>query len=174
MHQQLYLRVGGRIPLPAELEWAEPYCLSFERSGCEVQAEASFGVTRELKPAGYNAKGIWHKAKMDVALLGATTAFLFDWKNGNPAYQNDFQLSTYAMDIMVHYPAVETVSVANIYLKTRKLGTPRTYTRAKDFSSIAADAFSRVGNIERARAAGSWPAQQGPLCGWCDDTTMPL
>lgn len=170
VHQQLYLRLVGKLSLPTNLEFAEKYCASFERSGMTIHAEMQAALSRDLKPVGYNDKNPppWHRIKMDVVLLGETSAAIFDWKTGNDKYEKTFQLDMSALDIMAKFPNIEKVSVANVYLKTDRLGTPRHYTRAKDWGSIAADAYQRVDVLERARKAGRWPEMEGPLCGWCD------
>ena len=168
-HQQLYLRQQRTpIPLPPELEPLEPMCRSFESKGT-VHAELPIAITRNLTETGFYARDVWHRAKIDVALVlnGGTALAAFDWKNGNPNYEKPFQLGVYAVDLMIKFPEAQRVAVANVWLRTNQLGEVRRFTRKDDFQRLAADVFSRHDDIVRARKAGSWPKMPNPFCKGC-------
>ena len=179
-HQQLNLRLAykdGGIPLPAELWPLEPICKSLEQAG-SVHAELPVSITRDLKATSYYSDDVWHRGKIDVvALAGNGTAIALDWKTGNPNYEKPFQLSVYALDLMIKFTDLQKVSVANVWFRNLKpeavakgakaLGTIHTYTREKDFQRIAVDVMTRHDNIVRARKAGVWPATPNPFCKGC-------
>lgn len=179
-HQALHLRVKGKIGLPEHLEQWNHFISKLEASVAIAQrrgevgfidAEANASFTRDCKPCTFFDDLVWWRNKLDVVLILGAQALIFDWKTGSDKYEKPLQLASNAVGLMLHHPTIKSVSVANVYLKTGKLGTQHTYTRAKDMPEILKELYYKEGRIDACRAAGRWPEIEGPLCGYCDDLT---
>lgn len=170
-HQAFHLRIKGKHALPDHLAQWEGFIAKLERTGGSLDAEANASFTRDCKPCVFFDDKVWWRNKLDVTLVIGANALIFDWKTGNDKYEKPLQLASNAVGLMLHNPVIESVSVANVYLKTGKLGTQHIYTRTKDMPEILKELYYREGRIDAARAAGNWPAMSGPLCAFCDDLT---
>ena len=169
-HQKFYLRAHGDIPLPTELEKYEPWLQKIESFG-QVHAELKIAITRDLRVVDYFDPAVWHRAGVDLCAVGATTIVAFDYKTGNPNFEDPFQGADYSACLLIRFPHIEKVAFANVWLRTGKLGQVHTYTREKDLQNILTEMYSRADDIARARAAGKWPKLQSPLCKFCPDRT---
>lgn len=133
--------------------------------GKDLVTEHKLGVTSSLAPTGFWAADVWGRGVVDIGVIGATSAFLGDWKTGK-VKEKPLQGEIFSLMGFVHYPAVQEITFANLWLKTMKPGQPRTYQRA-DLPRLLATAMEKVRPIETAIETDSYPMRPGPLCGWC-------
>ncbi len=166
-HQAFHLRIKGGVPLPDHLQAHEALIAGIERSGAATHAELSLGAAADFAPREFFDKDVWFRGQLDFVAVNRTNAVVIDWKDGNPNYEKPFQLETQALLVMLHQPTVAKVTAANVWLKTGQKGVPHVYTR-DTLASTKADLVSRVGAIERCRAAGRWPELAGALCAYCN------
>jgi hypothetical protein len=170
-HLQLRLRMAEQpIPLPADMQVYEPICVALEKqrtTGAIIHTELEVGIDPDFNACNYDALTCWQRGQIDLAVMKTNSAMLFDWKDGDPRYEDPFQLEIYAVDFMARFPHLEWVSVANIWLRTGKPGTARKFTRKDDFSRIATDMARRWDTVERAKSVGSFPAMPNNFCRGC-------
>lgn len=140
--------------------------------GKELVTELHLAIDANLKPIGYWSQEGWGRGIIDVGLIGARAAWLGDWKTGKTK-EKPGQLEIFALFGFVHWPQVQEISTCNLWIKTGKTGTIRTFRR-DEVPHLLAGIIKPVNEIERAVEANAFPRRPGPLCGWCDATMCPL
>ena len=128
----------------------------------ELMAEQQLGVTRDWKPTGFFGNDVWGRGKLDVtAILNSTTAILFDWKTGNSAYEDPFELEVQAVLLKAKYPDLQTIKGCYIYLKDDRYG------KVYDLSSKIEKTKKTIEEIMNRVNQGLFYANKNALCGWC-------
>lgn len=148
---------------PVPYEYGVKYFHDIYALPCtELMAEQQLGVTRDWKPTGFFGNDVWGRGKLDVtAILNTTTAILFDWKTGNSAYEDPFELEVQAVLLKAKYPELETIKGCYIYLKDDRYG------KVHDLSSKIERTKETIEGIMRTVGKGLFYAKKNPLCSWC-------
>lgn len=133
--------------------------------GKKLITEAKMGITAELAPTDFWGEGVWGRGVVDIGVIGDTSAFLGDWKTGK-VKEKPLQGEIFTLMTFIHYPPLEEITFANLWLKTGKPGTTMTHRRS-DVPHLLAGVVEKVRPIERAIETDSYPLRPGPLCGWC-------
>jgi len=166
IHEQLELRIKDKVasPLPADSRKYEPLVQSFEALPGELVAEQEMTLNAELLPTGWWDKDAWLRSKIDVLVLNGPDALVADWKTGK--HRPDFtQLELFAIQTFKHYPDVQRVKTAFVWLKDMKIDS-RAYTRL-DAPALWSKLMQRIARIEGALKTDNWPAKPSGLCPWC-------
>lgn len=163
-HKAFEQRIKYRIPLPVPFEHAEPFVQSFERMGA-VEPEVQLAIDRNVQPVDFWDG--WLRGKFDVVIRwrDKRKAFVSDWKTGKPRESHD-QLELGALLLMANDSTVDTVTGVNVWLKTRHLGSPYTFTRAT-VDRLWAKWIAKMQAVERLDRNQEWEKRPGPLCNWC-------
>ena len=173
----LALAVLAALAMPPLLlpSFYEATCTSIvaqaKKLGVPVLAEFKVGIRKDFTPTGFFAPDVDGRGELDVALAGPRAAAIFDWKTGK-VKEKPMQLELFALFGFAHWPSVETITTANIWLKVGKIGTPRTFHRA-DQGKIWASILPTINAVRRAEETGDWRAKPSPLCGWCPVLSCP-
>ena len=174
-HKALELRLKEGRPLPPAPGFYEAACASIEAQAKKldvpVLTEFKVGIRKDFTPTGFFAPDVDGRGVLDVALAGPRAAAIFDWKTGK-VKEKPMQLELFALFGFAHWPSVETITTANIWLKVGKIGTPRTFHRA-DQGKIWASILPTLNAVRRAEETGDWRAKPSPLCGWCPVLSCP-
>lgn len=164
VHTALENRVKLKTPLPPELEKHEPLCAALDRMGGQVFAEQELVLDKNLTPTTWWADDAWLRSKLDILVLSGKKAVIIDWKTGKR--RPDFlQLELSAAQVFLHYPYIETVNTAFVWLKEGTMDA-EAYKR-EHLAGILKDLHERTRNIEEALETGIWPAKPSGLCGYC-------
>ena len=130
-----------------------------------VDAELQLAVDMDLDPCGWWDDRGWIRGIVDALLRRGSVAYALDWKTGKPK-DDAGQLALFAGLVMAHYPEIETVHTAYVWLQ-HKQSDKRTYHR-RDLPEIWQQVEPRVAQLERAFAHNNWPARPSGLCkNWC-------
>ena len=167
VHKQLEDRLYDGSPLGTETETYEDLCRSIERAaerGGEIFPEKELVLTEDLKPTGWWDADAWLRSKLDVFVLYDDKAIVFDWKTGKRRVDN-FQLKLFAAQVFQHYPEVQSVKTALVWLKTMEIDTG-VYERSQA-NAIWADVISRIRRIYQSVEHDKWPARPSGLCRFC-------
>lgn len=167
VHKALEQYIGAGVPLPKGCKQYQPLAdkLTTKIPTALVLVEQQLAVDADFQPTGWWDRNAWFRGVIDVALIDGERAFLFDWKTGKQ--KNDFdQLKLFAALTTAHYPDVQVLDTAFIWLESKQL-TRETFTRdeARTFWS---DLVPRVQRLAEAAAQSVWPARPSGLCRkWC-------
>lgn len=167
IHKMLEDRIGKQTMLPDEARKYEDLCASIEKAaerGGKIFAEKELVLTENLTPTGWWEPDAWLRSKLDVFVLYDNKAIVFDWKTGKRRV-DDFQLKLFAAQVMQHYPQVESVKTALLWLKTMEFDD-NTYDRS-ELNDIWAEVMARIRRIYQSVEHGKWPANPSGLCRFC-------
>ncbi len=127
-------------------------------------AEIKFGVTKSFNRTGFFDKDCWVRGVLDVAVVGAKTGVVLDWKSGKPKVDSD-QLKLFSAAGFGMYPFLQKIKAGYVWLEHDKIDT-ETYVR-EDVPEIWNEFIPRVRRMEIALQRNDWPVKPSGLCGWC-------
>jgi len=133
--------------------------------------EHEMGVTRDLKPCGFNDPNRWVRGIADLLIIDDDnlSAKVVDWKTGNNKYPDRDQLILMSLMVFTHFPHIRQVKSALFFLVKESM-TTHAMLRGE-----AEEAWwryrERVAKLEAAHATDVWNPSQSPLCGWCPVAT---
>jgi hypothetical protein len=162
VHKAFEERIGGRKPLPPEMQKWEHFVVPLE-SG---YPESKLGMTREGKPVGFFDHNVWFRGSIDVLLSNeeGTKAFIADWKTGGSKYEDPFELEIGAVLLQAKYPKVKKIVGRYVWLAEDRLGqmhdlsaTETTFERMKHL----------MDEIEHDRRNDWFEKRKSGLCGFC-------
>lgn len=169
IHDEAERFVRGQLKeLPYELRSFEQEFLRLRelfRQGI-VSVEGNWGFNRDWEPEDW--RKAWHRSKLDaIVLVSEYEAVIIDYKTGKKfgnEVKHGEQLQLYALDAIMRYPKLETVTVELWYPDVNELTTV-TYTR--DQVLRFRKSFQRRG--EDITSCTEWPANPNIfVCRYCD------
>lgn len=167
VHKALELRQKGS-PLPAKFEHFEPVTQMLMSKHGKKVIEAKFAIDASFRPVGWRDPTTWCRAVVDTGVVGVKSAFLGDWKTGKRKPESD-QLKLSAAIGFAHYPYLEKIHTAFIWLKEKKVDT-EVFTH-EQVGDIWNDFLPRVKRLEAAHQTNTWHPKPSGLCGkWCPVT----
>ena len=166
VHEAAEHFVKDGTPIPEKFAFMRPIVEKLNSIDGDKHCELRLGVTADLEPCGFMAKNVWWRGIVDLVVIDGAKAYMVDYKTGkNARYADPKQLDLMAGALFVHYPELETIKSALLYVVSNEL-IPKTHTRDKMgmYLSVFEDELER---LEGAELSGVWNPKSGPLCGWC-------
>lgn len=166
VHKQLELRLKDGAPLPQETAKYEPLINTLERKaeGKTLLVEQELTLNERLSPTGWWDDDAWMRSKLDVLIIHKSKAFVGDYKTGKR--RPDFtQLELFALQVFAHYPDVDSVTSAFLWLKDNAIDKEE-YSR-DDAPVMWSRLLRRVHTIENSLEKEKWPANPSGLCNYC-------
>jgi hypothetical protein len=161
VHEHLAKRLQDKVPLPESCAGYEPIVASLENKRGICLVEQQLALNSKFEPTGWFAKDAWVRIVLDVGLVDNDRAALFDYKTGKRKPDND-QLELFSAVGFAHYPAVQQVQTAFIWLQDKKLDK-QVFSRGQA-SEIWARFLPRVRRLELAFEQDNWPKRPSGLC----------
>lgn len=164
VHKGFEERLQLGVPLPEEIQKHEPLCTAIESLGGVVHAEKELVLTKEFAPTTWFAEDAWFRSKLDVLVLASKRAVIMDWKTGKR--RPDFlQLELSAAQVFIHYPEVDTINTAFIWIKENT--TDKEVYKRSSLEAIKELLINKTNKIEEAVELGVFPAKPSGLCSYC-------
>lgn len=165
VHKHLEDRVALGTPLPQAIAGYESFVAKIAAHPGEKLVEQQMAITADFKPTGWTSETAWCRGIVDVGLLTGKRALLLDWKTGKRKPDSS-QLQLFAGLAFVHFPNVEVVATAFVWLKEGK--TDKASFKRQDAPVIWQEFVPRVRRMERAYEENKFPPKPSGLCGkWC-------
>ena len=153
-------------PLPAQFSQFQPFADSVNKAKGIRLCEVKMGIRADFSPCGFYDKDVWFRGMPDVLFIDGELARVGDWKTGKSSrYADPDQLELMAAMTMAHYPEVQRVKGALIFLVAKDT-IKADYTRSQ-FAAIMSKWAGRASRIESALETGTWNPRKGPLCRYC-------
>jgi len=134
-----------------------------EKKGTHLY-EYQMAVTPELEPCDWMAKDVWLRGIADVLVVDGDTAYCLDWKTGK-VRDNPTQLQLFACMVFLHFPEVQTVKTAFVWLKFDQV-TDMIYKRSM-FDPMWRNLMQRFDYAQETIDLGVFEAKPSGLCRWC-------
>lgn len=170
IHDAMKARVIDGKPLPLDLRHYEKVAAKFAAAPGEKHGEMKLAINRKFEPVGYFAPDVFVRVVIDLAIVQTDGVLVVDWKTGK-VKDDPTQMALNAAVLSRWMPEHGLFKTLYVWLQSSNL-TPKNYTVSK-FTAVWNDLLPRVQKIEEARKTTTFPAKQGPLCGWCPVTQCP-
>lgn len=153
-------------PLPEQFSQFQPFADAVNKSKGTRLCEIKLGIKADFTPCDFYDKDVWFRGLPDVLVIDGDLARVGDWKTGKSSkYADPDQLELMAAMTMAHYPEVQRVKAALIFLVAKDT-IKAEYTRSQ-FAAIMSKWAGRASRIEAALESGVWNPRKGPLCRFC-------
>jgi hypothetical protein len=169
VHEAAEHFIKDGTPIPEKFAFIRPTVERLAAIDGEKHCELRLGVSKTdtgYEPTTFFGKDVWWRGIVDLVVIDGAKAYMVDYKTGkNARYADPKQLDLMAGALFVHYPDLEVIKSALVYVVSNEL-IPKTHTRGKMgmYLSVFADELDR---LEGAELSGVWNPKSGPLCGWC-------
>jgi len=121
-------------------------------------------LNKNLMPTEWFAPDAWFRSVLDVLIVHDNKAFVLDWKTGKR--RPDFtQMEIFALQVFKHYPNVNTVTSALVWLQNKQMDT-QVYKREQS-NVMWAKIMARINRIYESLEHDTWPPKPSGLCPWC-------
>lgn len=166
VHEAAELFITQGTPIPEKFAFMRPIVEPLARKRGDKLAEIKLGVTEELQPCSFFAKDVWYRGIADLLIVNGSKAWLVDYKTGkNAKYADIKQLDLLAGAIFIHYPEVETINSALLYVVSHEM--PRKIHHRQHLLSYMNVFEAQLDRLEAAMDNGVWNPNPSGLCGWC-------
>jgi len=174
VHKSLEEYVRDRKPIPENLSHYQKFVDPITKIKGSVHCELKLGIREDFSPCDFFAKDVWFRGVPDFLIINDETgvARIGDWKTGKSSrYADTAQLELLAGMVMAHYPQVQVVKGALVFLVANDI-VKATYAR-EQFSEIMSKWAGKASMIEAAMEHGVWNPRTGPLCRFCPVSDCP-
>jgi hypothetical protein len=166
VHEAAELFVTNGTPIPEKFAFMRPIVEPLAKKRGTKYAEIKIGVSKALEPRGFFDKDVWYRGIADLLIVNGSTAWLVDYKTGkNAKYADIKQLDLLAGAVFVHFPEVQTINSALLYVVSQEM--PRKIHHRQHLSTYMGVFDDQLDRLEAAKENGVWNANPSGLCGWC-------
>ena len=166
VHEAAELFIKHGTPIPEKFAFMRPIVEPLAKKKGTKATEIKLGVTSDMKPCGFFDKNVWYRGIADLLILNGSEAWLIDYKTGkNAKYADMKQLDLLAGAIFIHYPEVETIKSALLYVVSQDM--PRKIHHRQHLPTYMGVFDTQLDQLEAAMEHGVWNANPSGLCGWC-------
>ena len=169
VHEAAELFITKGAPIPEKFAFMRTFVELLAKKQGTKYAEIKLGVAKvgdEFQPRGFFDKDVWYRGIADLIIVNGSKALLVDYKTGkNAKYADMKQLDLLAGAIFVHFPKVETINSALLYVVSQEM--PKKTHYREHLAAYMSVFNDELGRLEGALRNGIWNAKSSPLCGWC-------
>ena len=168
VHKAFEDYIRDRTPLPANFAHYAPFVEPLANFKGEILCEEKMGIRRDFTPCEFFAKDAWFRGIPDYIALNHETgvARVADYKTGKSSkYADSAQLELMAAMIMSHFPKINTVKGALLFVVAGDV-IKSEHTRA-ELPTILSKWAGRANAIEAAAENDVWNPKSSGLCGFC-------
>jgi RecB family exonuclease len=166
VHEAAELFITQGAPIPEKFAFMRPIVEPLAKKQGTKYAEIKIGVTEELQPCGFFDKDVWYRGIADLLIVNGSKAWLVDYKTGkNAKYADMKQLDLLAGAVFIHFPEVETINSALLYVVSQEM--PKKTHHRQHLSEYMKVFENQLESLSDAMDNGVWNAKSSALCGWC-------
>tara|TARA_R110000751_G_scaffold114157_1_gene213521 strand:- start:1297 stop:1968 length:672 start_codon:yes stop_codon:yes gene_type:complete len=119
---ELYVRDG--VPLPEKFNMFQSILDKVKQIPGVKYCEYKIGLTKDLKKTGFFGDDVWWRGVIDLLVVDEDKklATIIDYKTGKSSqYADTRQLSLMGVGVFKHFPEVETIKAALMFLVSKEL-----------------------------------------------------
>ena len=166
VHEAAELFITQGAPIPEKFAFMRPIVEPLAKKQGTKYAEIKIGVTEELQPCGFFDEDVWYRGIADLLIVNGSKAWLVDYKTGkNAKYADMKQLDLLAGAVFIHFPEVETIKSALLYVVSQEM--PKKTHQRENLATYMGVFEPQLESLSDAMDNGVWNAKSSGLCGWC-------
>ena len=158
-----YIRDGK--PLPDGLTKFQPALDKLNEMSGQKLCEYKMALNSDCSPVEFLAKDVWVRGIVDLLVLDGGQARIIDYKSGGAKYPDKDQLELMSLMVFEHFPEVQEVKAALLFLNHNVLVKARYKRENKD--KLWRKWREGSDALDAAFAANAWSPNPTPLCRWC-------
>jgi len=158
-----YIKDGAE--LDRRFTYAKPALDRLNNKAGDKLCEYRMGLTRRLEPCSFYAQDVWFRGIADLLILNEDDrlAHVVDYKTGKSAkYADRGQLELMALSVFRHFPYIETVKAALLFVVSNEMVTEK-YMRDDEFR-LWSKWFSDFKSMRMAYRNEVWNPNPNGLC----------
>lgn len=172
VHEAMASTVGKGTPLPRTMqhldEWPRKLLALKKNDGVPIKVEQKLAMSKDFKPTSFFDASTWFRGVVDVLGVGSQVAISIDWKTGGKIEPEFEQLGLSSQLVFAHYPEVEEVHTAYVWLghthdDGRAVTTRKTYTRDA-MVPLWNGLLPEVNQMTEAMRTTTYPPKPSGLC----------
>ena len=153
-------------PLPPGHAQFKPLLDSLNNIKGDKLCEEKMALTEDLTPTKFLAKNVWVRGIADLIIVNGENARVVDYKTGSAKYPDVGQLELMALMVFAHYPEVQNVKAALIFMLHDKI-VKATFSR-DDELSLWAKWRAKYDALAASYESDNFPPNPNGLCrNWC-------
>jgi len=169
LHKAAEEYIKNDIPIPPQFAFIQATVDALKAIPGDKHCEIQLGIRKEgdeYSACGFFDKGVWWRGIADLLIINGQDAYLVDYKSSkNAKYADVKQLDLLAAAVFIHYPDIQRIKSALIFVVSGEL-VKKEHTYQKKEAYLEPFKFD-LERLEMAMDNGVWNAVSGPLCGWC-------
>ena len=169
VHEALELYGRDGTPLTPETEKYAPMLDLILSQPGQKHFEYQMALLEDKTPCDWFDKNVWLRGIADVLIVDGKTATVVDWKTGK-VKDNPTQLKLFACMVMEHFPEVEVVKSAFVWLQHHEVTQSKfeRYWLPQMWGGLT----PRMDAVQVANDMGVFPTRPSFLCPWCPAKTI--
>lgn len=175
VHEAAEYFIKDGTPIPEKFAFMRPIVEPLAAIPGAKYTELKLGVRvtpEAYEPCGFFDAGVWYRGIADLLIVNGPRAWLVDYKTGKSArYADTKQLDLLAGAVFAHFPEVQTIKSALLYVVSQEM-PKKTHKREAlaDYLTVFAD---QLDMLAEAMEADVWSPKPSGLCPWCPVTSCP-
>lgn len=165
VHKFMEQELNGTSSSPSEFEAYRGVVQRFLQTKGELKTEQQLAITNAFQPTGWFAPDVWCRGVLDACWIAEDVARVVDWKTGKRKPDSK-QLLLFALLVFAHYPKVNRVNTAFVWLQTGKMDTAKFHR--SEVTKLWQEILPEVRRLEYAHKTQTWIPKPSGLCrGYC-------
>lgn len=162
-----YVRDGKALPVNYQRfqEMLDALMMIPGQKLCEYE----MALLPDRTPCSFHDSKRWVRGIADLLVVDGDTAYVVDYKTGSDKYPDLDQLKLMALMVFAHFPQVNKVKGALLFVLKNNLISEDYDRHQMDF--LWENFVPKVKRLELAYESNEWPANPTPLCGFCAVST---
>jgi RecB family exonuclease len=153
-------------PIPEKFAFIRPVVEQLSALPGEKYPELKLGMREDGTPCGFSDEAVWWRGIADLLVIDGQRAWCVDYKTGKSArYADTKQLDLLASAVFAHYPQVDKVKSALVFVVSGELVT-KTH-RASERSTYMSVFDEQLDQLEAAMDSGIFNPKASGLCSYC-------
>jgi len=163
LHKAAELYIKDGTPLPEQFSFIKSQLDTLNAIDGQKLCEYKMGLTDSGKPCEFFDQQVWWRGIADLIIIKDKTAYIIDYKTGrNAKYADSKQLDFLAMATFAHFPEVERVKGALMFVVSKDF-VKKDYVRG-DFLGLLRDALYLYVPLESAYIQDVWNPKPNFTC----------
>ena len=169
VHTALEKYVRDKAPLPTNYQRFQKTVDELINIEGEKYVEHEMGLLPDKSPCGFYDSARWVRGVADLLVINNDVAYVVDYKTGSDRYPDLDQLKLMALLVFAHFPKVQSVKAALIFiLKNNLVSESYERSQADELWNVF---VPKVTRLELAFKTDEWTPNPTPLCGYCPVVT---
>ena len=171
VHKAAEKFVRDDVDIPEKFAYMRETIEHLKNKKGDKLCELRMAITQDATATTWMAKNVWLRSIADLIIKTGDKARIIDYKTGKSSrYADTKQLDLLALCTFIHFPEVEKIRAALLFLVCNDLVT-RSYTRS-DMAGLMGEWTANYSWLEKTYAENVWNAKPNFTCEqFCPVTT---